>query len=200
MPTNKTHIITGSGLGAVVATALQLPVIPLIIGASLGAGIPDIDSEKSTISRKILIFKNRLALKITYIIIGLAAIIIGQISLKLIGAFLILTAISGHRKFTHSILGLLSFCGICLYALNSYSGIIRYFVLGLIIGYATHILTDSFSNHGIELFWPLSEKNFGIRLISTGKMSEHIFLAILSILIYIIINHFLHTTGRMIWF
>ena len=75
MPTNKTHIITGSGVGAVVATALQLPVIPLVIGAILGAGIPDIDSEKSAISRKILIFKNRLALKITYFIIGISAII-----------------------------------------------------------------------------------------------------------------------------
>lgn len=200
MPTNKTHIITGLGVGAVVATAFQLPVIPLIIGASLASGIPDIDSEKSTISRKILIFKNRAAMKITYLIIGLAAIINGQISVKLIGGFLILAAISGHRKFTHSILGFLSFCGICLYALNSYSGIIKYSVLGLVIGYATHILTDSFSNHGIELFWPLYEKNFGIRLISTGKMSEHIFLAISSIIIYIMINHFLHTTGRMIWF
>lgn len=200
MPTNKTHIITGSGIGAVVATAFQLPIIPLILGASLGAGIPDIDTYKSSISRKILIFKNRLAMKITYLIIGLAAIINGEIGVKLIGAFLILAAISGHRKFTHSILGALSFCGICLYALNTPSGIIKYTILGSVIGYVTHILTDSFSNHGIELFWPINEKNFGFRLISTGKMSEHIFLAISSIIIYIMIKYFLHTTEKIIWF
>jgi len=200
MPTNKTHIITGAGISTIVAIALHIPVIPLMTGAILGSGLPDIDSEKSAISRKILIFKNRTTLKITYFIIGLAAIINGQTGLKSIGAFLILAAISGHRKFTHSLLGLLSFSGICLYTLYSYSGIINYLVLGLITGYATHILADSFSNHGIELFWPVCEKNFGIRLISTGKMSEHIFLAISAILIYIMINHFLNTTGKMIWF
>lgn len=200
MPTNKTHIITGSGVGAIIAVALNLPVVPILIGATLGAGIPDIDSEKSTISRKLLLFKNRTTLKITYFIIGLAAIMYGQISIKLIGAFLILAAISGHRKFTHSILGFLSFCCICLYSLNSHSGIIKYSVVGLITGYATHILTDSFSNHGIELFWPLYEKNFGLRLISTGKMSEHIFLAISSVIIYILINHFLQIKGSMVWF
>lgn len=200
MPTNKTHIITGAGVSIVIAAALQLPIVPLVIGSIAGSGLPDIDSEKSSINRKVLIFKNRTALKITYSILGLAAIFYGQISLKLIGAFLILAVISGHRKFTHSFFGLMSLCGICLYTLFSYSGIIRYLVLGMIIGYGTHILADSFSNHGIELLWPLYEKNFGFRLIRTGKMSEHIFLAVSSILIYVLFNHFFKATGKVVWF
>lgn len=200
MPTNKTHIIIGSGVSAVVAVALQLPVIPLLVGATIGSGIPDIDSEKSTISRKILIFKTRTALKITYSIIGIAAIIKGQISLKLMGVFLILAAISGHRKFTHSFLGLLSFCILCLYALFFHIGIIRNIVFGLIIGYGTHILADSFSNHGIELLWPIYEKNYGFRLIRTGRMSEHIFLVISTILIYVMFNYFLKAAGKIVWF
>lgn len=203
MPTSKTHVITGSGVGAVVAAALHLPIMPLILGAILGAGIPDIDSEKSAMSRKILIFKNRATLKITYVILGLATIINGQISLKLIGAFLILAAISGHRKFTHSLLGLLSFSGICIYTLYSYStnGLIRNMVLGLIIGYAVHILADSFSNHGIELFWPFYDKNFGLRIISTGKLSEYIFLVVSVAVMAITFNYFLHMGGGvLIWF
>jgi len=200
MPTNKTHIITASGTGAVVAAALQLPIIPLIAGAALGAGFPDIDSEKSSINRKILIFKNRTALKITYSVLGIAAIANGQISLKLIGIFIILAAVSGHRKFTHSLLGLLSFCGICLYALYSYSGTIQNLVLGMIIGYGTHMLADSFSNHGIELLWPVCERNFGFKLIRTGKMSEHIFLFISAIVIYILFNHFTNTVGKVLLF
>jgi len=200
MPTNKTHTITGTEASMVVAIALQLPIIPIVIGAVAGSVIPDIDSEKSVISSKILIFRKRTVLKITYSIIGLAAIIYGSISLKLMGIFLVLSAISGHRKFTHSILGFLSFCSICLYVLYSYSGIIRNLVFGLIIGYGVHILADSFSNHGIELFWPMLEKNYGFRLIRTGKMSEQIFLVISSILMYVLFSRFFKAAGKIVWF
>jgi len=200
MPTNNTHIITGTGVSIVAATALQLPIIPLVMGAIVGSGIPDLDTEKSKISRKILIFNSRTALKITYCIIGLAAIINGPILLKLVGVFLILAAISGHRKFTHSFLGFLSFCSICLFVMYSYSGMIRYTFFGLIIGYATHILADSFSNHGIELFWPIYEKKFGFRLIRTGKMSEYVFLAVSAIVLYVLFNYFFKTTGNIVWF
>lgn len=203
MPTRKTHIITGSGVGAVVAAALHIPVMPLIVGAAIGSGIPDIDSEKSAINQKILILKNRATLKITYIIMGLTAIINGQISLKLIGVFLILAAISGHRKFTHSILGGVSFSGICIYTLYSYNAnsLISYMVLGLIIGYVVHLTADSFSNHGLELFWPIHDKNFGLRLISTGRVSEYIFLGASLMIISMIFNYFLYTKGGiLIWF
>lgn len=181
--TSKTHTITGCGVSAIICTGFSMPLIPIVAGAFLGSLLPDIDHPKSSINQRILIFKNKLALQVTFLLLGVASFLYGPTVLKMIGVFLVFTALSAHRKFTHSLIGLFAFSGICYSLIYFYNGNIKTIVIGLIIGYTVHIISDCLSNHGIELLYPFSDKHFAIPIVSTGGLSEAIFLIVIIALI-----------------
>jgi membrane-bound metal-dependent hydrolase YbcI (DUF457 family) len=56
-------------------------------------------------------------------------------------------------------------------------------VIGLTIGYTTHLLADMLTTRGCPIFFPLSKKNFNILNIKTGGAGEYIAAAIISICI-----------------
>jgi len=181
--TSKTHTLTGAGVAALFCTGFSFPFVPVIAGAVIGSLLPDIDHPKASINQKILIFKNKLTLQITFILLGAAAFLYGSTVFKMVGVFLVLTALSAHRKFTHSLIGLFGFSGICYAVTQFYTGNIKNFVIGLIIGYVIHIVTDCLSNHGIELLFPFSDKHFALPIVKTGGISEYIFLLLVVALI-----------------
>lgn len=181
--TSKTHTLTGGGIAALACVGFSFPLVPVVAGALIGSLLPDIDHPKAAINQRLLIFKNKLALQFTFLLIGGAAFLYGSTILKMVGVFLIFTALSAHRKFTHSIIGLLAFSGICFSVLYFYSGSLKTVIIGLIIGYVTHIVTDCLSNHGIELLFPFSERHFALPVVKTGGVSELIFLILVMTLI-----------------
>lgn len=44
--------------------------------------------------------------------------------------------------------------------------------LGFLLGYVLHIVADSVSG-GVPIFYPLSRKRLGIRLVHTGSWADH---------------------------
>ncbi len=113
--------------------------------ASIAALGPDIDSKGSIISR-----------------------LFGYPSKAV--SFGIRKAFGGHRKITHSILGL------CIIALLLYGGVtfgLGYWVaMAIGIGWVSHVLSDSITVQGCPWFWPLDHHNYGIPLVTTGHDSE----------------------------
>ncbi|URZ04099.1 metal-dependent hydrolase [Clostridium felsineum] len=194
--TGKTHISIGL---ATSATALSISnptvknvVAGLIIG-TLGSLMPDIDTSKSTISykvRKILLYI-MIAVLTTYVLIanfstqietinsffqmiGLNKIVsyvpdnlrFSNIGLVIILACMIFAKVTKHRSFAHSILGLVLFTiGFKLLLGN----IALYFAVGFI----SHMVADTLTNSGIEVFYPIRKK-VALKLIHTGSIMDHV--------------------------
>jgi len=59
----------------------------------------------------------------------------------------------------------------------------RILVVGLTIGYATHILADILTVRGCPIFFPISKKNINILKIKTGTAGEYIAAAVISLCI-----------------
>ena len=59
----------------------------------------------------------------------------------------------------------------------------RILVVGLTIGYATHLLADMLTSRGCPIFFPLSKKNFNILKIKSGSAGEYIAAALISVCI-----------------
>lgn len=78
----------------------------------------------------------------------------------------IVSTLTRHRGFTHSLLGAALIVGTtCLmFPLNIFSS--------FLFGYISHLLADYFSNSGVPLFWP-KEKRFAFPFaIQTGGLIE----------------------------
>jgi inner membrane protein len=82
-----------------------------------------------------------------------------------------LSALLGHRGFTHSALAL----ALCAVALRLH-GIGRGAALPLAIGYASHLLADAVTPAGLPLFWPL-RRRFALPLCRTGSVREVLLVA-----------------------
>ncbi|BAP58521.1 metal-dependent hydrolase [Candidatus Tachikawaea gelatinosa] len=86
-----------------------------------------------------------------------------------------ISRIFGHRGFTHSLFCLLNI--FILQKIITNLSIIPYDIgQGFFLGYLSHILADSFTPHGVKLFWPLKYR-FRIPFLKNYKnyQSEKIF-------------------------
>lgn len=86
-------------------------------------------------------------------------------------SYLIRTLFGGHRKITHSILGML------LVAVGVYAGTFAlhwpiWVELSILVGWASHIGSDMITREGCPLLWPFSKVKFGLHLVTTGKRIE----------------------------
>ena len=161
-----------------------LSAIIIVFGSGIGSVIPDLDHPKSKLNQLILEINQKYFKIIVFSAIGIVFYIYGGLSGFFIGGYFILAGFSGHRGFTHSLLGLLWFSLICktlilnfhiseanllkealsIKELFSVSNEIGYnFAKGLMAGYISHIISDFLTPRGIKLLWPQS-KNYKIKI------------------------------------
>lgn len=86
-------------------------------------------------------------------------------------SWVIRTAFGGHRKITHSILGMLIMAGV-FFGVSKTFGWPAWIPLAAIIGWNSHILSDMLTREGCPLLWPVSKTKFGLHLVTTGKRTE----------------------------
>lgn len=154
----KTHISAALASAAIISFKCKIPMNPLIMsGAMIGGIIPDIDLRNSMVSKYIktkfiytsLILLSSLLVASFYF---KSQFILYKYHFKLIGLFLLLVSacfskFTGHRMYSHSILGLSIF---------SYGIYIIYkpLCMWFIIGYISHILIDLLNFQGEALLFP----------------------------------------------
>ncbi len=96
-------------------------------------------------------------------------------------------ALFGHRGITHSLMGLL-FISLVTLLLTNIVGINVLFGVYFVLGYALHLLEDSFSKSGIAWLQPFKKKKYksglGVVYYKTGGLVEKLILVI-SVLVLI---------------
>lgn len=163
------HVLIGwSATYAAHRFTMPLAVSPVdwlfVLGAaSIGALLPDVDSDESAIRQATHTARSNGCLG------RLASLVISAIT-------------GGHRNFTHTFAAwamvtvLASMIGIQFHALN--------ISLAYSIGYLCHLLADALTIRGVPLLWPL---NFDVHLlprplrIRTGSFSEYAVLVALGV-------------------
>lgn len=163
-----THKIGGTCAGITAVTMyLQEPISPekiavsacIILGATFGSLVPDIDHKNSTISKKHKIIS------------------------------WIFTHLFEHRGFTHAPLIQLLLCACLISLGRDLSGILGLCYLGLVVGFTigtlSHSLLDMMTVGGIPLLYPFTKKKFRIMKLKTAKHSGTV--AVLSIFLTIFI-------------
>lgn len=83
----------------------------------------------------------------------------------------------GHRKATHSLLAVI----LLLIVLSLFFGI-NNIVLGIVLGYLSHLILDMFNPLGVPLLYPLIKDKYKIGKIRTGESGEYIVVVLLIIL------------------
>jgi|HigsolmetaAR206D_1030411.scaffolds.fasta_scaffold00003_122 inner membrane protein len=114
-----------------------------VVGGALGGLLPDIDHPGSTLGRRVRILSKPINM------------------------------LFGHRGLTHTPLALF----LLTYLLFVCSGWIPWewkgyelsFCMGLITGYASHLLLDSLTLSGIPLLYPFSARTFRLARLRTGR-------------------------------
>ena len=147
-----THQTVGVCSGIIV-TALLFPTLSdaanlidggvLILGASLGSLMPDIDHPHSKMGRR----RKRLSK--------------------------IVSKTCGHRGWTHTLLALILILGglfYIVYRLPVYQELIGCWSLGFGLGYLSHLILDTFTAQGTPLFKPFSSKNISLTKIKSNSI------------------------------
>lgn len=86
-------------------------------------------------------------------------------------SYLIRTLFGGHRKITHSILGMI-LVATGVYALTLGLHWPIWVELSILTGWASHIGSDMITREGCPLLWPASKSKYGLHLVTTGKKVE----------------------------
>lgn len=199
----KTHIAVGLASTTLITSWLITPAG--LFSAILGSLWPDEDIDGSTISTRISgLFKDILFIGLGIYLINiflkkqgisftLPTIIADlkfQLSIKtefgiaILVAVFIWSRILGHRRFSHSFLGLfVNSFGVWLIFPN----IVQWFALG----YVSHILIDLLNHKGEELLYPLHFK-FCLGLCDAGKLVDNIICIICTIIFIIRLMIYFH--------
>lgn len=139
VPVVATHI-QGSGINTPFLYALT------VCGAVIGSLLPDIDSPKSKMGRKMPTTSH------------------------------LINFMVGHRTLFHSLIipAILAFIVYCFTKLGSVSILALLLLSGITFGYLLHILLDSFTKEGVPLLYPLSNHGFGLKLVHEGGVVDYI--------------------------
>lgn len=166
----RTHMTVGVATAATASLAMAQPINPVwIVLGAVGALIPDLDHEFSTISTHDPFTK-------------LMSKCIHGMGFK-------------HRTITHCFLGWAIFCAITL-PLGIWVDWGWWFALS-VLGYGSHLFADSFTKSGIMWFWPFSEHSFHFFPIKvrTGGYSENVFNFVAVTLLAVVIIVSIYTVG-----
>ncbi|MBZ2175464.1 metal-dependent hydrolase [Schnuerera sp. xch1] len=156
--TGKTHMAIGMTIGLSLSFGQPLEhQLTLIVASTIGALAPDLDHPKGELNQKLLLVNNNFFRALFYLTLGSIFIYLysqkSNILFMLLGMFSFTLAISTHRSFTHSIVGLIILAAIIKLITIQYSlSSIHY---SFTIGYASHLVSDFFTRKGIRLFYPI---------------------------------------------
>lgn len=132
--------------------ALGIPITGFgTLAAMVGGLLPDIDHPKSAIGRQLPLLSEPLS------------------------------AIFGHRGFTHSLLAVAIMLGVLFWLTASGEGSqLRWLVVPLCVGYLSHIVGDSLTPSGVPLFYP-KRKTYSLNLFKTRSFMETLIVAIFTL-------------------
>jgi inner membrane protein len=145
-----THIAFGAASALLAAEWLNVPApqtVLMLAGGVLGSMLPDIDHPGSAFGRRVL-----------------------PISM-------VLAAVFGHRGITHSLMAVavMSFAAwYALHGLDWHPGYSVPVVVGVAVGYLSHLAGDWMTNSGVPLLWPSKRKFVAPLRIFTGDFREHL--------------------------
>lgn len=174
--TGKTHIAIGIATALTLSRDQPLENKLLIVAASiLGSLAPDLDHPRAKLNQKLLKFNNNLFRMIFYLSFAGIFVFIyfknGGLIFLLASLALSLVGISGHRSFTHSILGLLAASTMAKVVASKYG--LDPLALGFSMGYGMHLIADYFNPRGIKLFYPAKINVASPITIKTASSSEN---------------------------
>lgn len=151
----RTHLVVGITSAAAVSSFTNIKCsFIFLIGAVIGSLTPDIDLDNTIISK----YANKIIISIS---VFLSVFLFTHIKLNSInlqnhfislGLFIIsmaslISRITGHRMFSHSLLGLSTFSyGIYIMC--------KPIFVGFVVGYVSHILVDLLNYQGEALVFP----------------------------------------------
>ncbi len=190
--TGKTHMMIGTAAGIIAFLNYPTQNGLVIIGASIfGSLVPDIDHPKSKFNQKILPIKNKFFRVIVYLLLGLGLCYISKEKNNqvfiLLGITLVITSLSHHRGFTHSLLGLICFSSIVYMAVIEY---VPELYIGFVFGYISHLIADFTTKNGIEIFYPWGKNlSFLITIKTGGFLEKLIFWSLGICIVYVIIKY-----------
>lgn len=172
---SRTHTIGGICSGVVASTILYADTFTvgslvtsglIIYGSSIGSIIPDIDHPTSKLGRKFLL---------------------RPISI-------VINKVFGHRTITHSLISTVVFSFLLLLTTYLFEGVFHYIysnlIIGICVGYLSHLLLDSFTVKGIPIYYPFSSKTYKLFNFKTGKDEELVSMIILLLTGLFIITYF----------
>lgn len=151
-----THAAAGAASSLLVAQYLNAgPVQSLLVlsGGIAGSYLPDIDHPKSAFGSRVL-----------------------PLSLPI-------SAIFGHRGITHSLIAVVAMSGLLWWVfqhVNWEQGISVPVLVGIAVGYLSHLLGDWLTNSGVPLLWPSKRRFVSPLKLCTGDFREYI----LAVLMY----------------
>ena len=146
----STHLVTGFFAGAGLVCFLHLhdmAAVGLLIGATGGALLPDIDHPKSWLGRRIPFISMPIA------------------------------AVFGHRGITHSLLAVVGLALALRYGLAQWQLVGTGWALvavGVAAGYLSHIAGDFVTHGGVPLLWPVKRRFSSPLTFLTGGAFERL--------------------------
>ncbi|SMO34438.1 metal-dependent hydrolase [Melghirimyces algeriensis] len=183
--TGNTHLSLGVAAGAVAVGVTGsgddvTASAAMVLIASLGSMLPDIDEQGSTLNN--LLFRSIPYRSVALALFGVIFVLLAlfrnlDLWILLSGIYAVSVAFVPHRSFTHSFLSMTITTWITYLASPDYA-----WAMGA--GYLSHLLADACTPRGIPLLWPWKKrfglKNLGVKLRTgddfdkmTGKVSMY---------------------------
>lgn len=192
--TGKTHMAIGMAIGLTLSFKKPIDTqLAIITASTIGALAPDLDHPKGELNQKLLLVNNNFFKTAFYSGIGIVFLYIysqkNSPLFILIGLLSFALAVSSHRSFTHSILGIILFAAIIRLTLVEYR--LSPIYKGFIVGYVSHLLADYFTAKGIRLFYPIKANVvFPLKVKTNGFAEKSIFFLFLLYCIGVLVFNF----------
>ncbi|WP_077369385.1 metal-dependent hydrolase [Anaerosalibacter sp. Marseille-P3206] len=191
--TGKTHVAIG--VAAALTISYNQPVesqLVLVTSAAIGSLIPDLDHPKGKLNQKLLLINNNFYRALFYLSISSIFMYLyyrmGNKIFMLLSLVSCLVGISSHRSFTHSIIGFLLASSIIKMGTLKFN--LPSIYTGFVVGYALHLIADSFNPKGIRLFYPIKANiSFPITIKTNSKAEKTIFLLLSIYCICLLFNY-----------
>lgn len=189
--TGKTHMAIGVALGLTLAKDQSINQQLIIVGASaLGSLLPDLDHPKAKLNQKILLFKNKLFSIFFYLSISALFLYLFFKNRKsiflLLALTILLTALSSHRGFTHSIIGYLLVSNIASDLVYKYD--LNFIIYkSFTLGYLSHLFADFLTPKGIQIFYPFGKNIVSPLTINTKSGIDETIFTLLSIYCFLLL-------------
>jgi len=182
--TGKTHVAIG--VAAALTISYNQPVesqLVLVTAAVIGSLIPDLDHPKGKLNQKLLLINNNFYRALFYLSISSIFMYLFYAMenkvFMLLSLVSCLVGISNHRSFTHSIIGFLLSSSIIKMGTLKFN--LPSIYTGFVVGYALHLIADSFNPKGIRLFYPIKANISFPITIKTNSKAEKIIFSLLNI-------------------